>query len=57
MKPRLQSKYETEILAKLKEELGRDNLLSLPRLEKVVINMGVGSSVQEKSTLKRHSSH
>ena len=48
MKPRLQSKYETEILSKLKEELGRDNLLSLPRLEKVVINMGVGSSVQEK---------
>ena len=48
MKPRLQSKYETEILSKLKEELGRENLLSLPRLEKVVINMGVGSSVQEK---------
>jgi large subunit ribosomal protein L5 len=48
MKPRLQSQYENEILSKLREELGRENRLSLPRLEKIVINMGVGSAVQEK---------
>ncbi|MCA9105994.1 MAG: 50S ribosomal protein L5 [Pirellulaceae bacterium] len=48
MKPRLQIRYENEILAQLKQDLGRDNVLSLPRLEKVVINMGVGSAVQDK---------
>ena len=48
MKPRLQEKYENEILPKLQEELGRSNRLSLPRLEKIVINMGVGTGVQEK---------
>ncbi|HAN97774.1 MAG TPA: 50S ribosomal protein L5 [Planctomycetaceae bacterium] len=48
MKPRLQDHYQQQIVPKLREELGRDNLLSLPRLEKIVINMGVGSAVQDK---------
>ena len=48
MKPRLQLQYENEILPKLAEELGRANRLSLPRLEKIVLNMGVGTAVQEK---------
>lgn len=48
MKPRLHELYETQILPQLREELGRQNKLSLPRLEKIVINMGVGSAVQDK---------
>ena len=52
MAPRLKEKYETEILPALKESLGRSNRLSLPRLEKIVINMGVGSAIQEKKHLE-----
>lgn len=50
--PRLQQRYESEILPALAKTLGRDNRLSLPRLEKVVINMGVGSAIQEKKHLE-----
>lgn len=52
MIPRLQEKYETEVLPALAEKLGRVNRLSLPRLEKVVINMGVGAAIQEKKHLE-----
>ncbi len=52
MKPRLQEKYEQEILPALVEKLGRSNRLSLPRLEKIVVNMGVGSAIQEKKYLE-----
>jgi large subunit ribosomal protein L5 len=45
---RLQEKYEKEILPGLREKLGRKNRLSLPKLEKVVLNMGVGSAITEK---------
>ena len=36
----------------LAEKLGRTNRLSLPRLEKIVINMGVGSAITEKKHLE-----
>ena len=52
MKPRLQEKYENEILPALAEELGRKNRLDLPRLSKIVINMGVGSAIQEKKHIE-----
>ncbi len=52
MKPRLQEKYEQEILPALAELLQRSNRLSLPRLEKIVVNMGVGSAIQEKKYLE-----
>jgi large subunit ribosomal protein L5 len=52
MKPRLLEKYEKEILPALAERLGRSNRLSLPRLEKIVINMGVGSAIAEKKHLE-----
>ncbi len=51
MAPRLKEKYQNEVLPKLKEELGRSNPMSLPRLEKIVVNMGVGSAVAEKKHL------
>ena len=49
---RLQDRYRTEVLPKLAEELGRTNRLSLPRLVKVVVNMGVGSAISEKKYLE-----
>ncbi|MDD4785762.1 MAG: 50S ribosomal protein L5 [Pirellulales bacterium] len=50
--PRLLTRYNDQILAALKQELGRDNRLSLPRLEKIVVNMGVGSAISEKKHLE-----
>jgi large subunit ribosomal protein L5 len=50
--PRLQVRYEKEVLPGLMTKLGRSNRLSLPRLEKVVINMGVGSAISEKKHLE-----
>ena len=52
MTPRLQEKYENEILPELRTSLGRENRLALPRLEKIVVNMGVGSAIQEKKHLE-----
>ena len=43
-----QEKFEKEILPALEESTGRKNRLSLPRLEKIVVNMGVGSAIAEK---------
>ena len=52
MTPRLLERYENEILPALAEALGRTNRLSLPRLTKIVINMGVGSAIGEKKHLE-----
>src|SRR4051812_9673346 len=50
--PRLQEKNHNEVLPKLAEQFGRSNKHSLPRLEKVVINMGVGTATVEKKHLE-----
>jgi large subunit ribosomal protein L5 len=50
--PRLWEKYDKQIRARLAEKLGRSNALDLPRLKKIVVNMGVGSAVQEKKHLE-----
>jgi len=50
--PRLKEKYVNEILPALAEKLGRKNRLSLPRLQKIVINMGVGKAISEKKHLE-----
>jgi large subunit ribosomal protein L5 len=50
--PRLREKYHKEILPALAEKLGRSNRLSLPRLKKIVINMGVGKAIAEKKHLE-----
>ncbi|MDD4332727.1 MAG: 50S ribosomal protein L5 [Patescibacteria group bacterium] len=46
---RLSEKYKKEILPKLKEKLGYKNNLEVPRLEKVVLNVGFGRSYKEKA--------
>jgi len=52
MIPRLLEKYEKEILPALAEKLGRTNRLSLPRLQKIAVNMGVGSAIGEKKHIE-----
>jgi large subunit ribosomal protein L5 len=55
--PRLKLLYEKEIVPALSKKLGRQNILSLPRLEKIVINMGVGKALQDKERLKQAVEH
>jgi large subunit ribosomal protein L5 len=50
--PRLQEKYHKEILPALAKALGRANRMSLPRLQKIVINMGVGKAIGEKKHME-----
>ena len=50
--PRLKAQYDDEIRAALKEQLGLDNVMQVPRLEKIVINMGVGAAVGQPSLLE-----
>ena len=45
MKPRLQERYEKEIAPALREELSYKNVHDVPKLEKVVVNMGLGKAV------------
>jgi large subunit ribosomal protein L5 len=50
---RLMERYRKEIIPQLQKKLGRPNVLSLPRLEKIVVNMGVGKALQEKSRMEQ----
>ena len=50
--PRLQERYQQEVLPALREKLGRTNPMSLPRLEKIVVSMGVGAATQDKKLLE-----
>lgn len=50
---RLMERYENEILPQLVSKFGRANRLSLPRLMKIVINMGVGKTIQDKNRLEQ----
>jgi large subunit ribosomal protein L5 len=43
---RLKDKYQAEIRPALQKELGLDNLMAVPRLEKIVLNMGLGEATQ-----------
>jgi large subunit ribosomal protein L5 len=54
---RLQERYTKEILPALAKKFGRDNRLSLPRLTKIVINMGVGKALQDKERMKHAVEH
>jgi large subunit ribosomal protein L5 len=55
--PRLQERYDREILAALAQKFGRDNRLSLPKLSKIVLNMGVGKALQDKERMKQSADH
>lgn len=50
--PRLQERYRKEVLPALQQKLGRSNPMSVPRLEKIVVSMGVGAATQDKKVLE-----
>jgi large subunit ribosomal protein L5 len=43
---RLKERYEKEIVPRLKEEFGYRNLMEVPRLEKITVNIGLGEAIQ-----------
>ncbi len=49
--PRLKVKYNEEIAPLLKEQLGLPNVMQVPTLEKIVLNMGLGEAVSDKKTI------
>lgn len=49
--PRLKARYVGELRGSLKEQLGLANIMQVPRLEKIVVNMGVGRATQQASLL------
>ncbi len=51
-RPRLKVRYDEEIRPALKEELGLDNIMQVPRLSKIVLNSGVGRATQQVSLLE-----
>jgi large subunit ribosomal protein L5 len=50
--PRLKRRYTDEIKASLRDQLGLANVMQVPTLEKIVINMGVGRATQQPSLLE-----
>ena len=51
MAARLRDRYRKEIVPTLMRELGRTNMLAVPRLEKIVLNMGLGEATQNPKVL------
>ncbi len=50
-RPRLKVRYDAELRTQLQERLGLSNIMMVPRLEKIVVNMGVGRATQQQSLL------
>ncbi|WP_413852381.1 50S ribosomal protein L5, partial [Albidovulum sp.] len=51
--PRLKALYASTIRAALKEEFGYKNDMQIPKLEKIVLNMGVGEAVKDTKKVKQ----
>src|SRR4051794_15734750 len=49
---RLETKFTKEVVPELKKKFGRENVLSIPRLEKITLNMGVGKAIDDKAKLE-----
>ena len=50
--PRLRARYRDEVQRSLQEELGLGNVMQVPRLDKIVVNMGVGRATQQPSLIE-----
>ncbi len=51
--PRLKQRYQEEIIPRLQKEFGYKNVMQVPRIEKVVLNMGVGAAGQTGGDAKQ----
>ena len=52
MTPRLQEKYKNEVVQAMIEKFGYKNIMEVPKLEKIVINMGVGEAKDNQKVLE-----
>ena len=50
---RLHDKYKKDIVPALAKRFGRENVLALPRITKIVLNMGVGKALQDKNRMEQ----
>jgi len=50
---RLQDSYKTTVVPQLKEQLGIDNLMEVPKITKITLNMGVGEAVNDKKVIEK----
>jgi large subunit ribosomal protein L5 len=50
--PRLKEKYNTEVGPELKEELKLANAMQIPRMDKIVVNMGIGEGITEPKQIE-----
>jgi len=50
--PRLKKDYNDRIISALKEEFGYDNVMQVPKLEKIVISKGVGAAIADKKLIE-----
>ncbi|SMO63113.1 LSU ribosomal protein L5P [Balnearium lithotrophicum] len=50
--PRLRKKYQEEVVPSLMKKFGYKNVMEVPRIEKIVVNMGVGEAVQNIKELE-----
>ena len=48
----LKERYKSEIAPRLREELGLSNVMEIPRITKITLNMGVGEAVGDKKVLE-----
>ena len=51
-RPRLKVRYDTEVRSKLRDDLSLGNVMQVPRLQKIVVNMGVGRATQQQSLIE-----
>ena len=49
---RLQEKFDTELRGEIQQKLGLDNLMRVPHITKITLNMGVGEAVADKKVLE-----
>ena len=52
MKPKMQTLYEDKVKPEMREQFGYDNAHAVPRIEKIVVNMGVGEAVQDSKKIQ-----
>ena len=56
-KPRMKAHYEKVVRGALREKFGYGNVMQIPRLEKIVLNMGVGEAVADRKKVEVAAAH
>lgn len=53
MEPRLKERYDNELVSQIQENLGLDNVMKVPRLQKIVLNIGLGEALDNAKSIDR----